>query len=127
MTLKDRKTNSSQLKYDELLSKWEEDQEVFKVQKERIQALLEDNHHLMSMISALKMDLKDVQNEFDSLSKSVRLLFPETQGLDNLLSEGKIKSNKKDLGYLGKNSYSENSSKMFVRASNSKSDGVVVP
>lgn len=59
------------------------------------QALMEDNHQLITIISTLKMELKDVQSQFDSLSKSVKLFTLGTQSLDNLLSEGNIKGDKK--------------------------------
>lgn len=49
--------------------KWEEDQVVLEQQNYRIQALMEDNHCLMSMIATLKFDLEDVRYQFDSLSK----------------------------------------------------------
>lgn len=60
---------------------------------------MEDNHRLMTMISTLKIELKDVRSEFDSLFKSVKLLTSKTQSFNNLLSEGKIKGDKKDLGF----------------------------
>ena len=56
---------------------------------------MEDNHQLITIISTLKMELKDVQSQFDSLSKSVKLFTSGTQSLDNLLSEGNIKRDKK--------------------------------
>lgn len=61
-----------------------------------MKALLEDGHCLLSMISALKMELKDVQNEFDSLSKSIILISLGTQSLNYLLSKEKIKIDKKE-------------------------------
>lgn len=56
---------------------------------------MEDNHRLTTMIFYLKMELRDVQCEFDLLSKSVKLLTSRTQSLDNLLSERKSKGEKK--------------------------------
>lgn len=100
--------------------KWEEDQEVLKLQKERIQALMEDNHRLMTMISALKMELRDVCSEFKSLSKSVKLLTSSTESLYNLLNERKFKKDKKGLSFTGKGSSSRDSSIVFVRASDNK-------
>ena len=59
---------------------------------------MKDNHQLMMMISTFKMDLRDVQSEFEySLSKSVKSLTSRTQSLDNLFSE--IKKDKKCLGF----------------------------
>lgn len=46
------------------------------------------------MLSTLKMKLRDVRSEFESLSKYV-LLTSRAQSLDNLLIEGKIKEDKK--------------------------------
>ena len=81
---------------------------------------MEDNHRLMTMISTLKIELKDVRSEFDSLFKSVKLLTSKTQSFNNLLSEGKIKGDKKDLGFSWKSSYFGMSSTIFFRAFNRK-------
>lgn len=54
--------------------KCEEDQKILKLQKEKIQDLMEDNHRLITTVSTLKMELRDVRSEFESLSKFVKLL-----------------------------------------------------
>lgn len=79
--------------------KCEEDQKILKLQKEKIQDLMEDNHRLITMVSTLKMELRDVHSEFESLSK---LLTFWTQCLNNLLNEGKIKADKKGLSFFEK-------------------------
>ncbi|TYK01606.1 uncharacterized protein E5676_scaffold451G002030 [Cucumis melo var. makuwa] len=81
---------------------------------------MEDNHRLMTMISALKMELRDVCSEFKSLSKSVKLLTFGTQSLDNLLNEGKNKGDKYDLGFFEKGSNVGGSSTMFIGAFDNK-------
>ena len=85
--------------YDLLLLKWKENQDVLKQQKKRIQVLIDENYRLMTMISMLKMELKDVRPEFEFLLKSVKMLISETKSLDNLLNDGKPRSDKNDLGF----------------------------
>lgn len=100
--------------------KWEEDQAVLKQQKERIQVLMDGNYCLMTIISTLKMELKDVYRKFESLSKFVKMFTSETQSLDNLLNDGKPMSDKKGLGFFGQCSSSGKSSTVFIHASYSK-------
>lgn len=45
--------------------------------------------------------------------------------MDNLLSEGKIKSDKKGLGFSRKNEYNGEFFKVFVRSSDFKSDDAI--
>lgn len=70
---------------------------MLKQQKDRIQALLEDNHRLLSMISTLKLS-----SDFEGLSKSVRMFSYETQDLNIILKAGKIGINKKGVGFSNK-------------------------
>lgn len=81
---------------------------------------MEDNCRLMTMISTLKMEQRDIRSEFESLSNYVKLLTSRTQSLDNLLSEGKTKRVKNGLGFIGKGSSSGESLTVFVRALDNK-------
>lgn len=69
----------------------------------------------------LKTELKDVRCEFDSLSKSVKIITSETQSLDNILNDGKSRCDKKGLSFSGK-SFSRKTSTVFIRASSSVDD-----
>lgn len=78
------------------------DQIVLKQQKERLQALMEDNHRLVATIATLKIELKEARREVDSLSKSVKMITSETQTLDGILTNRKPKCDKKGLSFLEK-------------------------
>ena len=69
--------------------KWEEDQTIMKQQKDKMHVLLEDNHQLLSMISTLKMELKEVFLDFEALAKSLRMLSSGMQDLNSILKAGK--------------------------------------
>lgn len=58
---------------------------------------MKDNHRLMSMIDTLKLELKDVRHEFDSLSNSVKMFTLDIQKLDNILNCGKSGCSNKGL------------------------------
>ncbi|KAA0050476.1 gag-pol polyprotein [Cucumis melo var. makuwa] len=65
-----------------------EDLEARAIQKERIQDLMEENERLMGVISSLKVKLKEVQNEYDQITKSVKMLNSGTDSLDSILNLG---------------------------------------
>lgn len=54
------------------------------------------------MISALKMELKDLHFDFEALTKSVRMLSFGTQVLDSILKVGKIGIDKKGPWFFDK-------------------------
>lgn len=84
-TIDSVKPDVSNLSVDQITLKWEEDQTALKQQKERIQILMEDNHRLLSIISTLKMELKEVLLDFEILTKSVKMLSSGKKILDNIL------------------------------------------
>ena len=55
----------NELTFEELKVLWKEDTEARAIQKERIQDLMEENERLMSVISSLKLKLKEVQKDYD--------------------------------------------------------------
>ncbi|TYK03156.1 gag-pol polyprotein [Cucumis melo var. makuwa] len=65
-----------------------EDLEARAIQKERIQDLMEENERLMGVISSLKVKLKEIQNEYDQITKSVKMLNSGTDSLDSILNLG---------------------------------------
>ncbi|TYK19748.1 Receptor-like protein 12 [Cucumis melo var. makuwa] len=71
--------------FEELLYLWKEDQELLKQHQERFLTLFKDNHRLMTTISTLKFEHRKVRSEYETLVKSVRMLSPGTQRLDNIL------------------------------------------
>ncbi|XP_050942587.1 uncharacterized protein LOC127150004 [Cucumis melo] len=62
-TLSDEDIDDSE--EDNGMNAFTEDSEAREIQKERIQDLMEENERLMSVISSLKLKLKEVQNEYD--------------------------------------------------------------
>ena len=87
------------LTFEELKVLWKEDYEARAIQKERIQDLMEENEQLMSVISSLKLKLKEVQCEYDQTLKSVKMLNSETENLDVILISGQNGLNKYGLGF----------------------------
>lgn len=102
---------------DKIFMKWEEDQVVLKHQKNGIHVLFEDNHRVLPMTYTMKMELKEVHFDFEALTKSVRMLSPNTQDLDNILKAGKIEVNEKGLGFSKQGSNQDCSNIVFVRSS----------
>ncbi|TYK11805.1 envelope-like protein [Cucumis melo var. makuwa] len=76
-----------------------EDNEARAIQKERIQELMEESEHLMSVISFLKLKLKEVQNDYNQTIKFVKMLNSGTENLDLILKSGQNSSSKYDLGF----------------------------
>ena len=50
----------SKVSANQIYMKWEENQTVLKQHKDRIRVLLEDNRRQLSMITTLKMEVKEV-------------------------------------------------------------------
>ncbi|TYK19755.1 uncharacterized protein E5676_scaffold3861G00100 [Cucumis melo var. makuwa] len=82
--------------FEELLYLWKED--LLKQHQERFLTLFKDNHRLMTTISTFKFEHRKVHSEYETLVKSVRMLSPRTQCLDNILLIQK--NDRKGLGYL---------------------------
>ncbi|KAA0058251.1 gag-proteinase polyprotein [Cucumis melo var. makuwa] len=76
-----------------------EDNEARAIQKERIQELMEESECLMSVISSLKLKLKEVQNDYNQTIKFVKMLNSGTENLDLILKSGQNSSSKSDLGF----------------------------
>lgn len=68
------------------------------------------------MILTLRKRLSNVQNDYDSLSKSIKLQSSGTNTLNGRLSREKIKNDKKGIGFSERNSNSKSGSTIFVRA-----------
>ncbi|KAA0037580.1 gag-pol polyprotein [Cucumis melo var. makuwa] len=77
-----------ELTFEELKVLNKEDSEARAIQKERIQDLMEENERLMSIISSLKLKLKEVQNDYGQTIKSVKMLSLRTRNLDSTLNSG---------------------------------------
>ena len=60
---------------------------------------MEENERLMSVISSLKLKLKEVQCEYDQTLKSVKMLNSGTENLDVILNSGQNGLNKYGLGF----------------------------
>ncbi|KAA0050329.1 gag-proteinase polyprotein [Cucumis melo var. makuwa] len=89
----------NELTFEELRVLWKEDNEARAIQKERIQDLMEENERLMSIISSLKLKLKEIQNEHDQTIKSVKMLNSGIENLDLILNLGQNNSSKYGLGF----------------------------
>ena len=60
---------------------------------------MEETERLMSVISSLKLKLKEVQCEYDQTLKSVKMLNSGTENLDIIRNSGQNGSNKYGLGF----------------------------
>lgn len=60
---------------------------------------MEDNHQLLTMISTLRMKLKEVRLDFEALTKSIKMLNSSTQDLNSIMKARKIGVDKKGLGF----------------------------
>ncbi|KAA0047107.1 putative transposon protein [Cucumis melo var. makuwa] len=76
-----------------------EDSEARAIKKERILDLMEENEHLIGVISSLNVKSKEVQNEYDQTIKSVKMLNSGTDSLDSILNSGHNGSSKYGLGF----------------------------
>ncbi|KAA0026117.1 gag-pol polyprotein [Cucumis melo var. makuwa] len=111
-------SKNDELSIEKLETLWKEDCEARAIQKERIQDLLEENERLMSVISSLKLKLREVQNENDQILKSVKMLNLGTENLDSILKAGHNGSHRYGLGFVASASSSKATSEIkFVPAS----------
>ncbi|KAA0033020.1 gag-pol polyprotein [Cucumis melo var. makuwa] len=93
-------SKSDELTIEKLEALWKEDCEAREIQKERIQDLIEENEHLMSVITSLKLKMKEVQNENDQIQKSVKMLNLGTKNLESILKSGHNGSQRHGLGFV---------------------------
>ncbi|TYK19154.1 gag-pol polyprotein [Cucumis melo var. makuwa] len=111
-------SKNDKLSIEKLETLWKEDCEARAIQKDRIQDLLEENERLMSVISSLKLKLREVQNENDQILKSVKMLNSGTKNLDSILKAEHNGSHRYGLGFVASASSSEATSEIkFVSAS----------
>ncbi|KAA0041665.1 gag-pol polyprotein [Cucumis melo var. makuwa] len=89
----------NELTFEEFKVLWKEDTEARAIQKERIQDLMEENERLMSIISSLKLNLKEVQKDYDQTIKSVKMLRSGTENLNLILNSGQDSSSKYGLSF----------------------------
>lgn len=78
---------------------------------------MEDNHRLLSMISTLKIELREVHLDFESLTKYVKMLSSGSQNLEIFLKTCKSGIDKKGLRFFEQVSSHGCSTIVFVRAS----------
>ncbi|KAA0042084.1 gag-pol polyprotein [Cucumis melo var. makuwa] len=86
---------------------------------------MEDNHRYLSSLATLKAELKEARNEFEFLSKYVKMLKSGTQSLENILNDGKSSSNKMGLGF-SEGTFATTSTTMFAKASDNIDHGVTI-
>ncbi|TYK30437.1 F5J5.1 [Cucumis melo var. makuwa] len=111
-------SKNDELSIEKLKTLWKEDCEARTIQKESIQDLLEENEWLMSVISSLKLKLREVQNENDQILKSVKMLNSGAKNLDSILKTGHNGSQRYGLGFVSSASSSKATSEIkFVPAS----------
>ncbi|KAA0056457.1 gag-pol polyprotein [Cucumis melo var. makuwa] len=97
---------------------WKEDCEARAIQKERMQDLIEENERLLSVISSLKLKLREVQNENDQILKSVKMLKSGMENLDLILKSGHNGFHRHGLGFVASESRLKATSEIkFVPAS----------
>ncbi|KAA0033170.1 gag-pol polyprotein [Cucumis melo var. makuwa] len=111
-------SKNDKLSIEKLKALWKEDCEARAIKKERIQDLIEENERLMSVISSLKIKLREVQNENDQILKSVKMLNSGTKNLDSILNSGHNSSKTYGLGFVASASSLKATSEIkFVPAS----------
>ncbi|XP_050945193.1 uncharacterized protein LOC127150728 [Cucumis melo] len=94
--------------------KWKEDQAIIIQQQERIQCLMEENQSFLSSIVTLKAELNKVKNQFEELTKFVKMLTNWSKKLDDLIGQGKRCNDKRGVGFTGRKSRG-NRNTVFVR------------
>ena len=102
--------DDEELTIEELKMLRKEDTKARTIQKERIQDLMEENEQLMSVISSLKLKLKEVQNDYDQTIKFVKMLNSWTENLDSILNSGQSSSHRYGLGFDASASSSKSTS-----------------
>lgn len=75
---------------------------------------MEENQRLLTVISSLKQKLQEAQEEYEQLSKSVKMLNFGTYCLDQILTMGKIDSTKQGLGNTTRTHACNQNSIVFV-------------
>ncbi|TYK19204.1 gag-pol polyprotein [Cucumis melo var. makuwa] len=111
-------SKNDKLSIEKLEALWKEDCEARAMQKERIQDLIKENERLISVISSLKLKLREVQNENDKILKSVKMLNSGTKNLDSILNSGHNGSHRYCLGFVASTSSLKATSEIkFVPAS----------
>ncbi|TYJ98791.1 gag-pol polyprotein [Cucumis melo var. makuwa] len=93
-------SKSDELTIEKLEALWKEDCEARTIQKERIQDLIEENEHLVSVISSLKLEMREFQNENDQILKSVKMLNSGMENLESILKSGHNGSKRHGLGFV---------------------------
>ncbi|KAA0053468.1 gag-pol polyprotein [Cucumis melo var. makuwa] len=113
-----KESKNDKLSIEKLEALWKEDCEARAIQEEMIQDLIEENERLMSVISSLKLKLREVQNENDQILKSVKMLNLRTENLDSILNYGHNGSHRYGLGFVASASSLKATSEIkFVPAS----------
>ncbi|TYK06512.1 putative copia-type pol polyprotein [Cucumis melo var. makuwa] len=110
-------TSNESINESTLRRKWEEDQAIIEHQQDRIHFLMEENQSFLSSIATWKAELKEVRNQFEELSKSVKMLINGTKKLDNLIEQGKTCNDKRGLGFSMRKSAKNENKPVFVRES----------
>ncbi|TYK05238.1 F5J5.1 [Cucumis melo var. makuwa] len=113
-----------------LKRKWEEDRATIVHQQTRIQCLMEENQSFLSSIATLKAELKEARNQFEKLTKSVRMLTNGTQKLDDLIDQGRRCIGKRGMGFSGRKATGNETKIMFIRESvtqNSQVENATLP
>ncbi|KAA0061122.1 gag-pol polyprotein [Cucumis melo var. makuwa] len=98
-----------------LKRKWKEDQAIIIHQQERIQCLMEENQSFLSSIVTLKTELKEAKNQFEELTKYVKMLTNGTKKLDDLIGQGKRYDDKRGLSFSEKGITGNEVKTIFVR------------
>ncbi|KAA0032632.1 Peptidase aspartic, catalytic [Cucumis melo var. makuwa] len=86
----------------------------------RIQCLMEENQSFLSSIVTLKAELKEARNQFEELTKSMRMLTNETQKLDDLIDQGRRCVVKRGLGFSGSKAIENEIKIVFIRESSTQ-------
>lgn len=71
----------------------------------------------MTTISALKVELWTMCNEYEALMKSIWMLSPKTLSLDNIIRKEKLKNDRKGLWYIEIHDSEKGKLTVSVRAS----------
>ena len=80
------------------------------------------NQSFLSSIVTPKAELNEVRNQFEELSKSVKMMTSGTHKLDDLLGQGKRCDDKRGLGFSERGSDRTKNKNVFVRESNNYDD-----
>ena len=75
---------------------------------------MEKNQSFLSSIVTLKAELKETKEQFEELTKSIKMLTNGSKKLDDLIGQGKRCDDKRGLGFIGGKS-TDNRLTVFVR------------